>query len=246
MTMLDIIAFDADDTLWHMESLFHLTHEKYAAMLSHNHSAKWIEKKLFETEMRNLKHFGYGVKGFTLSMIETAIELTEGRIKGNEIQKIIELGKQMLKAPVQLLEHAEDTIKTLSTSYPLMILTKGDLFDQESKIARSGLSTYFKYIEIRTQKTKDTYKAVLKKHNIDAQRFLMVGNSMRSDILPVLELGGYAVFIPYPFYWEHEKITDTTINPGKYPRYIELKHIGQLPQLVYDLITKDRNSLRKV
>jgi putative hydrolase of the HAD superfamily len=161
--MLDMIAFDADDTLWHMESLFHLTHEKYAELLSPYHSADWIGKKLYETEMRNLKHFGYGVKGFTLSMIETAIELTEGRIKGDEIQKIVELGKQMLKAPVQLLEHVEDTIKTLSAIYPLMLLTKGDLFDQESKIARSGLSTYFKYIEIRTHKTKAVYRAVFKK-----------------------------------------------------------------------------------
>ncbi len=238
MTILDMIAFDADDTLWHMESLFHLTHEKYAALLSHYHSAKWIEKKLFETEMRNLKHFGYGVKGFTLSMIETAIELTEGRIKGDDIQKIVDLGKQMLKAPVQLLEHAEDTIKTLSASYPLMILTKGDLFDQESKIARSGLSTYFKYIEIRTRKTKAAYKAVFKKYNIAPQRFLMVGNSLRSDIFPVLELGGYAVFIPYPFYWEHEKVTDANINPGKYPRYMELEHIGQLPGWIKVLAAK--------
>ncbi len=230
--MINIIAFDADDTLWHNETLYKLTHEKYEALLSDFQSIEWIQKKLFETEMRNLKYFGYGIKGFTLSMIETAIELTEGRIGGREIQTIIDFARHMVKAPVELLEHAADTIKTLSKSYPLMIISKGDLFDQESKIARSGLCDYFKHIEILSQKTTDTYKAIFKKYDIDPQRFLMVGNSLKSDILPVLEIGGHAVFIPYPLCWEHEKVRDIDANQKK---YLELEHIGQLPELLQRL-----------
>lgn len=227
--MIDIIAFDADDTLWHNETLYKLTHEKYEALLTGYHSIEWIQKKLFETEMRNLHYFRYGVKGFTLSMIETAIELTEGRIGGREIQKIIDFARHMVEAPVKLLDHAADTIKTLSKSYTLMIISKGDLFDQESKIARSGLCDYFKHIEILTRKTTDTYKAIFKKYDINPQRFLMVGNSLKSDIFPVLELEGQAVFIPYPLCWEHEKVSDTDSNQ-KY--YLELEHIAQLPELI--------------
>ncbi len=230
--MIDIIAFDADDTLWHNETLYKLTHEKYEELLTGYHSIEWIQKKLFETEMRNLNYFGYGIKGFTLSMIETAIELTEGRIGGSDIQKIIDFARHMVKAPVELLDHVADTIKTLSKSYRLMIISKGDLFDQESKIARSGLCDYFKHIEILTHKTTDTYKAIFKKYDIEAQRFLMVGNSLKSDIFPVLEIGGHAVFIPYPLCWEHEKVSDMDTNQKYYP---ELEHIGQLPELLQRL-----------
>lgn len=240
--MIDLVALDADDTLWHMESLFHMTHEKFAGLLSAYHSPHWIEKKLFETEMNNLKHFGYGVKGFTLSMIETAIQLTEGRIKGSEIKTIIELGKQMLKAPVQLLEHAENAVKTLATSFPLMLLTKGDLFDQESKIARSGLSRYFDHIEICSHKNNAAYSSILKKQGIQPQRFLMVGNSLKSDILPVLELGGHAVFIPYEYCWEHENIDCPQELPEKFPNFRQLEHIGQLPGIVLDLAARDPRS----
>jgi putative hydrolase of the HAD superfamily len=233
--MINIIAFDADDTLWHNETLYQLTHEKYEALLSGFQSKEWIQKKLFETEMRNLTYFGYGIKGFTLSMIETAIELTEGRIGGREIQKIIDWARHMVKAPVELLDHAAGTIKTLSESYPLMIISKGDLFDQESKVARSGLGDYFKHIEILTHKTTGTYRAIFKKHGIDPGRFLMVGNSLKSDILPVVEIGGHAVFIPYPLCWEHETVNDMDTNQKK---YLELEHIGQLPELLQGLDSK--------
>lgn len=236
---IDLVALDADDTLWHMESLFHMTHEKFTDLLSAYHTPQWIEKKLFETEMNNLKHFGYGVKGFTLSMIETAIQLTEGRIKGSEIETIIDFGKQMLQAPVKLLKYAENTVKTLAASFPLMLLTKGDLFDQESKIARSGLSRYFDHIEICSHKNTAAYTAILKNQGIPPNRFLMVGNSLKSDILPVLELGGHAVFIPYEYCWEHEKIESPQELPEKYPNFHQLEHIGQLPGVLFDLATTD-------
>ncbi|MCP5051387.1 MAG: HAD family hydrolase [bacterium] len=231
-SVIDIIAFDADDTLWHNESIFQLTHDKYEALLSEYHSAEWIQKKLFETEMRNLQHFGYGVKGFTLSMIETAIELTEGRVRGDQIQTIINFAREMVNAPVELLEQVEETIKNLFQSYPLMLITKGDLFDQESKIARSGLSDYFKHIEILSVKTPDTYREVLKKHNIDASRFLMVGNSPKSDILPVLEIGGHAALVPYHLCWEHERVDESQLDQM---HYHHLEHIGLLPGMIQQL-----------
>src|SRR5215467_6774277 len=136
---IDLIAFDADDTLWHNETIFVTAQEKFKQLLAKYHSEDWIDRKLYETEGRNLQHFGYGVKGFTLSMIETAIELSEGRITGTEIQTVIQLGKEMLRAPVELLEGVEDCIDELLKSYRLMVITKGDLFDQETKLARSGL-----------------------------------------------------------------------------------------------------------
>ena len=232
VSMIEIIAFDADDTLWHNETLYSITHEKYEELLSAYHDKKWIRKKLFETEIRNLRYYGYGIKGFTLSMIETAIELTEGRITGSEITKILEFSRNMLKAPVEMLDQAAETIKSASKSYSLMLITKGDLFDQESKIAQSGLSDYFKYIEILTRKTPETYREILSKYSIKPENFLMVGNSLRSDILPVIEIGGQAVFIPYPLCWEHERVSDSELNQKSYH---ELEHIGQLPHLLTKL-----------
>lgn len=235
--MIDIIAFDADDTLWHNETLFKLTHKKFSQLLAAYHDEEWIEKKLFETEMRNLQYFGYGIKGFTLSMIETAIQLTEGRIKGNEIQKIIDFARQMVKAPVDLLLHAEETVKTLAESYPLMLITKGDIFDQESKIARSELSDYFKHIEILSKKDPAAYRAVFRKHGIKAKNVLMVGNSLKSDVLPVVDIGGQAVFVPYPLTWEHEKVDDAAAYKNKYH---EIEHLGLLPGLIETLVNTKR------
>ncbi len=227
--MIEHIAFDADDTLWHNETIFHMTHEKFETLLAEYDSTDGIKKRLFETEMRNLQYFGYGIKGFTLSMIETAIELTGGRINGNRIQEIIQLARDMVKAPVELLEHVRDTIPLLAQSYSLILITKGDIFDQESKIARSGLSNYFKHIEILSKKTVDTYQHVLKKYHLDPHSFLMVGNSLKSDILPVLEIGGHGVFIPYPLCWEHEQVDETELL---HKNYHELEHIGLLPELI--------------
>lgn len=231
--MFDIIAFDADDTLWHNEILYSMTQDKFKQLLSSYHPPEWIDQKLYETEMRNLHYFGYGIKGFTLSMIETAIELTEGRIQGKEIQEIIDFAKEMLRAEVQLLEYVEETITTLSRSFDLMLITKGDLFDQEIKIAHSGLADYFKYIEIISEKAEDSYKTILARYNIHPNRFIMVGNSLKSDILPVIALGGQAVHIPYQITWLHESIAADRV---KQSNYFELKHIGLLPALIESLL----------
>lgn len=230
--MIKIIAFDADDTLWHNETLFQLTHQKYEDLLSGYRDKEWIREKLFETEMRNLKYFGYGIKGFTLSMIETAIQMTQGKVTGKEIQTIINYAREMIKAPVELLDHARETIELLHGKYPLMLITKGDIFDQESKIARSDLSDFFDPIEILSTKTAETYRAVFEKHEIDPTTVLMVGNSLKSDILPVLEIGGHAVFVPYPLCWEHEKVDTSKLDDI---HYHELEHIGLLPFLIEEL-----------
>lgn len=225
MKHIEIIAFDADDTLWHNESLFTITQDKYKKLLSKYHSEEWIDQRLFDTETENIQHFGYGVKGFTLSMIETAIELSEGRISGAEITNIIEFAKEMLRSPIELLEGVAETIETLSHTHDLMIITKGDLFDQESKIARSGLAEYFSKIEIVKEKDDEIYQKILNKYGIDKDKFLMVGNALKSDILPVLRIGGAAVHIPYHTTWAREIVAEEELINYK---YFQLNHIKEL------------------
>jgi putative hydrolase of the HAD superfamily len=221
-----VIAFDADDTLWHNEALFSMTQEKFQQLLARYEGAELALDTLYEIEVRNLETFGYGIKGFTLSMIEAAIELTQGRVVGQDIQQIIDFSRAMLRAPVQLLDHVAELIPQLAGTYSLMLITTGDLLDQESKIAQSGLADYFTEIEIVSDKREEIYRALLRKHKIDPARFLMVGNSVRSDILPVVAIGGRAVHIPYHLTWAHESVI------GDGGQYFELEHIGQLAGLL--------------
>ncbi|TAH21931.1 MAG: HAD family hydrolase [Cytophagales bacterium] len=204
--MKKTIAFDADDTLWHNESIFHETTHTFMDLVSHYVSASELEERLYAVERRNLALFGYGIKGFMLSMIETVIELSEGKATGTEIQQVIDLGKYMLTHPINVLEDVEETVSALKDDYRLMVITKGDLLDQESKIARSGLADYFELIEIVSEKDEKTYTEVLKRNKIDINQFLMVGNSLKSDILPICTLGGKAVHIPYHLNWELDKV----------------------------------------
>jgi len=223
-----VIAFDADDTLWHNENLFSMTQERFYELLGRYHDREYIERNLYETEIRNLSFFGYGIKGFTISMIETAIELTEGRISGAEIREILTSAKEMTQAPIELLDGAAEAIAALAPHYRLMVITKGDLFDQESKIARSGLVEHFRHVEIVSEKTPVTYRGILDRHAIAPERFLMVGNSLKSDILPVLAVGGRAVYVPYHLTWAHEQVEHPQPQPGLY----EIKHLGELPALL--------------
>lgn len=216
--MIKTIAFDADDTLWHNERIFLSTKEKFASLLTEYHDYNYIERHLDATETKNIKHFGYGIKGFTLSMIETACELTEGRISGDKIKEIINFAKEMLASPIEVLEGVRETIEELSKEYELLIITKGDLLDQEAKLARSGLGDYFKAFEIVPNKNPKTYKYVLRRHQINTDEFVMVGNSLRSDILPVLEIGAKAVFIPYETEWFHEKVADEELIGKEFGR----------------------------
>jgi putative hydrolase of the HAD superfamily len=228
MSRFQVIAFDADDTLWHNERLYVDAQTRFKKLLSPYHEPQWIDERLYQAELRNLGHFGYGIKGFALSMIETAVELTEGRISGSEIQRIIDIAKGMLTAEVELLEHAAETIPLLAQRGALMLITKGDLRDQEIKIAHSGLAPYFRYVEILSEKNPESYIAVLNRHAIPPECFLMVGNSLRSDILPVLEIGGSAVYIPYQYTWGHEAADPPEGQPG----YYHLAHLGLLLELL--------------
>lgn len=217
-----VIAFDADDTLWHNEGYFRETEKAFRALLASYHDESWIQDRLFETETRNLAHYGYGVKSFVLSMIETAIQLTEGRITAFEIEKILAMGREMLDHPVSLLPHVKECLEALSGKAPLWVITKGDLLDQESKLARSGLGDGFELMEVMSEKTPEGYRRLLELHGVPPASFLMVGNSVKSDILPVLALGGRAVHIPYEETWEHEKVD------GEMPCFPAIEHMGCL------------------
>ena len=232
MPTFDLIAFDADDTLWHNERIYTGVQERFARLLSPYQKTEVVEARLYQTETRNIKSFGYGIKSFTLSMIETAVELTEGRISAKDIQAIIDLGKGMLDAEVELLEHSAGTITQLATRYRLMLITKGDLQDQQTKIARSGLGQYFQYIEVVNDKTRDIYQQLLKKISIQPGHFLMVGNSLRSDILPILELGGQAVYMPSQITWLHDS---AEIPPQGTPGFHQIENLGRLPGLLEQL-----------
>jgi putative hydrolase of the HAD superfamily len=180
--MIELIAFDADDTLWENESFYHRAKDDLARILSPYREADWVNRKLDENEVSNLQVYGYGIKSFTLSMIETAAEAVDSKIEAHTISAILEIAKRMLSAEVELLDHTEQTLLQLSSDYDLMLVTKGDLFEQQRKISRSGIDHCFKLIEVVAEKTPERYLDILQKHHIEVERFLMVGNSLRSDI----------------------------------------------------------------
>lgn len=203
-----VIAFDGDDTLWHNESIFSMTQGRFRALVA-RHAAlpeAELDARLLAVERRNLAAYGYGVKGFMLSMVETAIEITDGAIPAGDIAAILAFGREMLEHPVELIDGALHAIETLKgRDHEIWLITKGDLFDQESKIARAGLAPLFDRIEIVSEKDEATYARLLARHGVGAEEFLMVGNSLRSDVLPVLSVGGRAVHVPYHITWAHEE-----------------------------------------
>lgn len=229
MQHIRVIGLDADDTLWHNEVIFERVHERYRALLAQYHDATTVDRTLLATEMRNLDLYGYGVKGFTLSAIETAIELTEGKISAQEIRGLLEMGREMLDHAVELLDDVADTVAVLARSHRLLLITKGDLRDQQRKLVKSGLSSHFEQIEIVSEKDTATYASILRRHAVSADEFLMVGNSLKSDILPVLEIGASAAHIPYHLLWSLERIDHLPDAPG---RFFELKSIRELPPLL--------------
>ncbi len=233
--MIETIGFDADDTLWHNETLYLSAQERFKELLAPYCSPDQSLEELYRTEMQNLSWYGYGIKSFTLSMIETAIRLSEGKISAGKIAEILGLAREMLRAPVQLLDGVEDVLVELSQAYELVLITKGDLFDQELKVAHSGLGPLFAHIEVVREKTPEIYRSVLDKHQIVPQHFLMVGNSLRSDVLPLVELGAHAVHIPYHITWEHENVES---GIDRAAGYSELEQIGMLPGFVQQLNTR--------
>jgi putative hydrolase of the HAD superfamily len=226
-----VIAFDADDTLWHNETIFEKSHSDFADLIAPyvDLSAHEIDQGLQAMVKRNIDAYGYGIKGFTLSMIEAALAMGGDRVAPAALRAILDLGREMREHPVDLIEGADEVVTELHRrGAELWLITKGDLFDQESKIARSGLAEKFAVIEIVSEKSDETYRGLLRRHGVEAGSFVMVGNSLRSDILPVCRIGARAVHIPYHITWAHELVADA---PGD-ARYVTLVAIGELPGLL--------------
>jgi putative hydrolase of the HAD superfamily len=203
---LKVIAFDADDTLFVNEPYFQETEHKFCALMEDYLSHQGISQELFKIEIQNLSLYGYGIKGYILSMIEAAMNISNNTLPIEVIQKIIQYGKELLEKPIELLDGVEETLQALHGKYKLVVATKGDLKDQHSKLHRSGLGHYFHHIEVMSDKQVIDYEKLLTRLDIQPRDFLMIGNSLKSDVLPVLEIGSYAVHIPFHTTWEHEKI----------------------------------------
>jgi putative hydrolase of the HAD superfamily len=222
--MLKVIAFDADDTLWHNESYFQETEKKFCVLLENYLPQHTIARELLQTEIKNIDLYGYGIKAFILSMIETAIRITDKSIPNEAIEKIIGYGQELLNKPVDLMDGVEDVLRQLKGKYRLVMATKGDLLDQERKLKKSGLENYFHHIEIMSEKKEDDFRKLIKHLDISPEQFAMIGNSLKSDIVPVLNLGGHAFHIPYHVTWAHERAETQIANE----RFKELTSIQEI------------------
>ena len=227
-----VVGFDGDDTLWHSETRFHVTQGEFRDLLKRYVPDAEVDDRLAKTEMENLTIYGYGIKSFTLSMIQTAIELTERKISAADLDVILGWGKSMLMRPTELLDGVEETLRGLASHHDLLLITKGDLFDQEGKLARSGLGDLFLGVEILSEKNADSYRGVFKRRGIDPRDFVMVGNSLRSDVVPVVALGGRAVHIPYQVTWQHEEVPEDELPERGWRR---ISSITELPAVLGEL-----------
>jgi putative hydrolase of the HAD superfamily len=227
MAAITTIGFDADDTLWQNEQFFRLTEDRFVALLGAHGQAAEISGKLLEAERRNLAFYGFGIKGFVLSMIETAIEITKGEVKASVIAEILAAGREMAAHPVETLPHARETLEALAGEYRLVLITKGDLFDQERKLAASGLGEFFDAVEIVSDKTAATYQRIFARHGDGAGRAMMVGNSLKSDILPALAAGAWAVHVPHELTWALEH-AEEPVGEGRYRKLVDLGGLDAL------------------
>jgi putative hydrolase of the HAD superfamily len=225
---IKIVGFDADDTLWINEPLYQETEKQFCKILTPYSAEEETTKELFKTEMQNLEMYGYGAKGFLLSMIETALRVSEKKITAGEIILILELGKKLLNEPIILLDNVELVLQKLKPKYKLILATKGDLLDQERKLRISGLSDYFHHIEIMSDKHENNYSKLIRRLDIKPQEFLMIGNSVKSDILPVINAGAKAIHIPFEVTWQHEKHHE---EPGK-DRFITVNNLMEVLDLL--------------
>jgi putative hydrolase of the HAD superfamily len=226
--MLTTIAFDADDTLWQNERFFQMTQGLFASLLSDYAHPDHLHERLIAAERRNLGRYGFGVKGFTLSMIETAIEVTEARVTAAVIAEILAAGREMLAHPVELLPQAQAAVEAVARNYRVLLITKGDLLDQERKLAQSGLGDLFHGVEIVSDKTAAVYAGIFARHGSSAESAMMVGNSLKSDVLPVLEAGGWGVYVPHDLTWALEHAEEPQGNA----RFRRLQSLAELPDLV--------------
>ncbi len=227
-THLTTIGFDADDTLWHNERFFALTHDTFAGLLRDHTDPETLMERLLVAERRNIPHYGFGIKGFTLSMIETAIEVTQGSVPASVIAKILDAGRDMLAHPVELLPDVQSTLEALGGQYHLVLITKGDLLDQERKLAQSGLRGLFDGVEIVSDKTPQVYARIFEHHGNGPERGLMVGNSMKSDVVPMIDAGGWGVHIPHGITWALEHAAPPT-DPR---RFLQIKVLSELTSIL--------------
>ncbi|SFG81793.1 putative hydrolase of the HAD superfamily [Palleronia marisminoris] len=231
MPHITTIGFDADDTLWHNERFFRMTEARFAELLADHTDRDHLAERLLAAERRNLGRYGFGIKGFVLSMIETALDVTGDKAPGHVIRGIVEAGQEMLEHPIELLPHARDAVEHLAPNYRILLVTKGDLLDQERKLAQSGLGDLFDAIEIVSEKTQAMYARVFESHGDGPDRGLMAGNSMKSDVLPMIAAGGHGVFVPHGLEWAIEAADP----PREEPRFHELADLGGLPDLIATL-----------
>jgi putative hydrolase of the HAD superfamily len=228
MPALTTIAFDADDTLWQNETFFRITQDRFLSLLADAADPDHLAERLLAAERRNLGHYGFGVKGFVLSMIETAVEVTEGRVSGHVIGEIVAAGREMLAHPIDLLPHAREAVEAAAQAFRVVLITKGDLLDQERKLAQSGLGDLFHAVEIVSDKTAAVYDRLFRRHAALPQAAMMVGNSMKSDVLPALAVGAWGVHVPHALVWELERADP----PQGAPRFVALPDLGALPLLL--------------
>lgn len=225
---LSTIGFDADDTLWQNEQFFRMTENHFALLLAEHGAEAQLKARLLEAEKRNLGAYGFGIKGFTLSMIETAIEVTGGQVPARVIEQILAAGREMLSHPIETLPHVHDTLEALAGRYRLVLITKGDLFDQERKLALSGLGDFFDAVEIVSDKSRHTYERIFARHGDGPARAMMVGNSLKSDVVPAIDAGSWGVYIPHDLTWAYEHVEE----PVGAERFRKLPHLGELAELL--------------
>ena len=225
---LTTIGFDADDTLWQNEQFYSLTRGRFLDLLKEHADADRLAERLLETQKRTLKLYGFGIKGFTLSMIETAIAVTEGKVPAATVEKILEAGREMLEHPVETLPGAREAVEALVGRYRLVLVTKGDLFDQERKLAASGLGELFNGVEIVSDKNRATYERVFSRHGDGPERAMMIGNSLKSDVVPAIEAGGWGVYVPHELTW----VVEHADEPEGHPRFRRIEHLGELAKVI--------------
>ncbi|MCP3969518.1 MAG: HAD family hydrolase [Rhodobacteraceae bacterium] len=228
---LTTVGFDADDTLWHNEQFYRITQDRFCDLLREFTESDHLMQRLLEAERRNIGHYGFGIKGFVLSMIETAIEVTEERVPAGVIRELIAAGQDMLQHPIELLPFAREAVEAMAGRYRVLLITKGDLLDQERKLAQSGLGELFDGVEIVSAKTPAVYRDIFSRHSQGPEHAMMVGNSMKSDVVPVIEAGGWGVYVPHGLVWalEHQD------PPQGHARYREIADLGGLTALIADL-----------
>jgi putative hydrolase of the HAD superfamily len=229
----DLIAFDADDTLWENEAFYQRGRQRFLDMIKPYPKAAQSEDAILDQlEIRNLPYFGYGVDGFIFSLLEAAIQITGGQITGRDLLPLLEYAREMVTAEIQVFPQVRETLALLARQYPLLLITKGAALHQKSKVARSGLESFFTAVEVVDDKTREIYASLLQRYQLQAEKFVMVGNSMRSDILPVLELGARAIYIPNSLTWSHEQVE---LPANLKSRYFEVERFEFLPEVLHKL-----------